>query len=736
MARRLTLCLVSIFLLSTATQAAQRVALVVGNSAYQHATELGNPGNDANDVAAVLKQYGFEVVLGLDLDKAGFEAKIRQFVQALKGADAGVFFYAGHGLQVAGQNYLVPVDAKLEDAEGIEFELIRLDVVQRIMERETRASVLFLDACRNNPFARSLARAFGTRSGDIGRGLAPVESGIGTLISFSTQPGNVALDGRGRNSPFAGALVNELSHSHEDLNAILIGVRNDVMRETSNRQVPWEHSALRARFFVALPNVDVSLLQGRAGDKNGVDEAWLQLKNSDDAGRIIGFRAKYGEKNPLQDQLARRRLEVLASTSSGAAGAVTRKAMTAELATGLIRDVFKRVRSNYPEPANEAALVARALGKLIDTFPGALNKATLDGRLARLTPDEVEGASDVLADIFARVQEVYGRWIDSYTLMEGVLNPVLRGLDRHTAYFAPGRFRALQTATRGEFGGIGLEVRLENGRLKIVTPFDDAPAAKADIKPSDIILEIDGKSVQGLSLQQAVARIRGPVKTSVALTLERAGRPDAFVVNVVRDRIKTRPVKGRLEGDVAYIKISRFDEQTRKSVISNIDNLKKAAGDRLKGYVLDLRNNSGGLLDSVAAVADDFLDAGQIFSTKGRTAQTTTTRKAKPGDIAQGKPIVVIANGGSGSGTEIVIAALQENKRATVVGARTFGVGAIQTIFPMGDRGGFRLTTAHFLTPNGRELETVGVAPDVVVEQAAAGGSDKQLEASLARLRQ
>ena len=735
MARRLISCFVSIFLLSTAAQAAQRVALVVGNSAYQHATELGNPGNDANDVAAVLKGFGFEVVLGLDLSKAGFEAKIRQFVQTLKGSDAGIFFYAGHGLQVAGQNYLVPVDAKLEDAEGIEFELIRLDVVQRIMERETRASVLFLDACRNNPFARSLARAFGTRSGDIGRGLAPVESGIGTLISFSTQPGNVALDGRGRNSPFAGALVKELSHSHEDLNAILIGVRNDVMSETGNRQVPWEHSALRARFFVALPNADVSPVQGRAGDKNGVDGAWLQLKNSDDAGRIIAFRAKYGEKNPLQDQLARRRLEVLAS-NSGAAGAPTPKAMTVEFARGLIRDVFKRVRNNYPEPVNEAALVARALGKLIDTFPGALDKATLDGRLARLTPGEVEGASDVLADMFARVQEVYGRWMDSYTLVEGVLNPVLRGLDRHTTYFAPERFRALQAATSGEFGGVGLELRLENGLLRVVTPLDDAPAAKADIKPADLILEVDGKSVQGLSLEEVVARIRGPMKTSVALTLERAGRPDTFVVNVVRDRVRTKPVKGRLEGDVAYIKISQFDGQTRRVLLSTVDSLKKAAGDRLKGYVLDLRNNSGGLLDSVAAVADDFIDAGQIFSTKGRKAQTTTTRQAKPGDIAQGKPIVVIANGGSASGTEIVIAALQENKRATVVGTRTFGKGAIQTIFRMGDRGGFRLTTAHFLTPNGRELETVGVAPDVVVEQDAASGSDKQLEAGLARLRQ
>src|SRR5262245_9137999 len=171
MIRRLVVCFLSVFCLSTLAEAAQRVALVIGNSAYKHATELDNPGNDANEIAAVLKRYGFEVVLGLDLDKAGFETKIREFAQVLKGSDAGVFFYSGHGLQVAGQNFLVPVDAKLTDAESLDFEAIRLDIIQRIMEREARASVLFLDACRNNPFSRSLARSLGNRSADVGRGL-------------------------------------------------------------------------------------------------------------------------------------------------------------------------------------------------------------------------------------------------------------------------------------------------------------------------------------------------------------------------------------------------------------------------------------------------------------------------------------------------------------------------------------------------------------------------------------
>jgi uncharacterized caspase-like protein len=212
---------------------------VIGNSAYTYAGELANPKNDASDLAAVLRKEGFQVIDGFDLDKPSFDRKVRDFGTALANAEAGVFFYAGHGIQVAGQNYLVPVDAKAETADALDFEMVRLDLVQRTMERATTTNILFLDACRNNPLARNLARAMGTRSMEIGRGLAPVESGVGTLISFSTQPGNVALDGSGRNSPFAGALVRHIANSSDSLSDLLIAVRNDVRKETDNKQVPW-----------------------------------------------------------------------------------------------------------------------------------------------------------------------------------------------------------------------------------------------------------------------------------------------------------------------------------------------------------------------------------------------------------------------------------------------------------------------------------------------------------------
>jgi len=229
----------------------RRVALVIGNSAYRYSPRLENPRNDAADMGVVLRQLGFFVIDGFDLVKTAFDAKVRAFTEALKGAEVGLVFYAGHGIQVSGRNYLVPIDARLTTAAALDLEMVRLELVHKTMEREARTSLLFFDACRDNPLARELARTMGSQALDVGEGLAAIESGAGTLISFSTQPGNVALDGKGRNSPYSTALIRELATSREDLTAILMAVRNDVMRQTDHRQVPWEHSALTRRFYFA-----------------------------------------------------------------------------------------------------------------------------------------------------------------------------------------------------------------------------------------------------------------------------------------------------------------------------------------------------------------------------------------------------------------------------------------------------------------------------------------------------
>ena len=232
-----------------AALAAKRVALVIGNGAYTNAPTLTNPKNDAEDMAAALKALGFTVILGTDLDKRAMDRKILEFETALSGADAGVFHYSGHGLQVAGVNYLVPVDAELSSPAALRIEAVRLDFVQETMEREAKTNILFLDACRNNPLARNLARSLGTRSADIGHGLAAAESGVGTLVSFSTQPGNVALDGQGRNSPYSGPLAKAIGTPGEDILSILTAVRNEVLTATGQKQVPWENHALTAKFY-------------------------------------------------------------------------------------------------------------------------------------------------------------------------------------------------------------------------------------------------------------------------------------------------------------------------------------------------------------------------------------------------------------------------------------------------------------------------------------------------------
>ena len=299
---------------SSCEAAEKGVALVIGNATYAKASPLRNPQNDAQDMAIALRKLGFTVILGIDLDKARMDQKIRQFGHELESVDVGVFFYSGHGLQVGGTNYLVPVDAELATEFALDFEAVRLDLVQRIMERETKTNILFLDACRSNPFTRNLARSLGMRGTDIGRGFAPVESGIGTLISFSTQPGNVALDGTGRNSPYSEALVKKIMVPGEDILSVLTSVRNEVLALTNEKQVPWENHALRAKFYFnsATPEpAPHNTEMPEPAPQKTKKEAFTQLSIAAKSGETVDLRQVYGAKHCKSILVAPPEVEVL-----------------------------------------------------------------------------------------------------------------------------------------------------------------------------------------------------------------------------------------------------------------------------------------------------------------------------------------------------------------------------------------------------------------------------------------
>lgn len=325
---------------------------------------------------------------------------------------------------------------------------------------------------------------------------------------------------------------------------------------------------------------------------------------------------------------------------------------------------------------------------------------------------------DLFGDVLERVRAEYVEKPDDSKLIEYAINGMLSGLDPHSSYLTPKEFQDMQVQTRGEFGGLGIEVTMEDGVIKVISPIENTPAEKAGIMAGDLVTHLDGESIQGLTLSEAVERMRGPVDSAITLTVLRKGAPAPFQKRIVRDVIRINPVRYNAEGDVGYIRIKTFQsEQTYEFVKQAVEDLNKQLGDKLKGYVLDLRNNPGGLLDQAIAVSDAFLDQGAIVLTKGRNPNETQRSNSRPGDITNGKPVVVLINGGSASASEIVAGALQDHKRAKIVGTRSFGKGSVQTMIPLGANGGIRLTTARYYTPAGRSIQATGIVPEYVVEQ-------------------
>jgi carboxyl-terminal processing protease len=347
-------------------------------------------------------------------------------------------------------------------------------------------------------------------------------------------------------------------------------------------------------------------------------------------------------------------------------------------------------------------------------------RAVSFGSSARAATSDTYRQLNLFGDVFERVRSDYVEKPDDSKLVESAISGMLTGLDPHSSYMDAKSFKDMQVQTRGEFGGLGIEVTMEDGLIKVVSPIDDTPASKAGIMANDIITTLDDEAVQGLTLNQAVEKMRGPVNTKIRLKIVRKGQDNPIDVTLVRDNIRVRSVRARVEGgDIAYIRITTFNEQTTEGLKREITNQTNAIGaDKIKGYILDLRNNPGGLLEEAVTVSDAFLERGEIVSTRGRNAEETQRRVARSGDLTKGKPVIVLINGGSASASEIVAGALQDHKRATVIGTRSFGKGSVQTIIPLGSgNGALRLTTARYFTPSGKSIQAKGIVPDLEVLQ-------------------
>jgi carboxyl-terminal processing protease len=344
---------------------------------------------------------------------------------------------------------------------------------------------------------------------------------------------------------------------------------------------------------------------------------------------------------------------------------------------------------------------------------------TWGGASARAAPGDTYRQLNLFGDIFERVRSHYVEKPEDSKLVEGAINGMLNGLDPHSSYLDPKSLGEMQTQVKGEFGGLGIEVTMEDGLVKVVAPIDDTPAAKAGIRAGDVITALDNEPVQGLTLNQAVDKMRGPVNTKINLKVSRKGVDKPLEIGIVRDVIRVRSVRSKVEDDIGYIRITTFNEQTTDGLKKAIKDLSdQIPADKLKGFVLDLRNNPGGLLDQAISVSDAFLERGEIVSTRGRDPDETQRFNARAGDLVKGKPVIVLINGGSASASEIVAGALQDHKRATLVGTRSFGKGSVQTIIPLGPgNGALRLTTARYYTPAGRSIQAKGIVPDIEVLQ-------------------
>jgi C-terminal peptidase prc len=714
----------------TPALADKRVALVIGNGAYINTSHLSNPAHDAEDVAAALKRANFEVIRGTDLDQERMQDVAIRFARIARTADVAVFYYSGHAIQYAGVNYLMPIDAKLRDEADLR-RMSRVDEILADLQQAKNLRILVLDSCRDNPLADELKRSIGrTRGAVVGQGLAKLESPEGTIISYATQAGRTAVDGKGRNSPYTAAFLRHIEEK-EEIATVFHHISADVYETTNHAQTPelslsfFGEYYLNGKMLVTAPRAPAAPTP-RTDPCAAAESHW---KSAAALGTITAFEDHITRFPTCAfAQLARARVDILTNKLALAAppaGVPTQLPAQSIPSTdkqlSLFVDIFNKVSANYVDTPDGQALASAAIQAILKKFPTS-QPYQIVSQSSWNEKSVHNPALSTFANVFDATVKDHGGPDDVVGI---AIDGMLAFIDRYSSYSDPNSFRDMPGQARGNWGGIGLELTLKDDQVQVIAPLDDTPAAKAGVMPNDIITRIDGEAVQGLTLNQVIGKLRGPVGLVAKLTIQRGSQLAPIDMPIVRQIIRVRSVRWRAERDnVVYIRIARFNEGTTKDLKEAIAEAKSSIGEnRIKGYILDLRNNPGGLLVQAISVSDAFIEKGEIVSLRGRNPPYQQFH-ATAGDLIKDKQLVLLVNGGSASGSEIVAGALQDNKRATIVGTRSFGRGSIQTTFPLGpDRGALRLTTARCFTPAGYPIEARGIVPDVEVKQDVAPGA-------------
>jgi len=692
-----------------------RVALVIGNSAYK-VSQLKNPVNDARAVASALKGLGFDVMLMEDCGLEPMKEAVERFGDRLIKGGVGLFYYSGHGMQVRGENYLVPVDADIKGEAEVAYKTLNAGLVlAKMADARNRMNIVILDACRNNPFAR------GFRSANPG--LASMNAPVGTIVAYSTAPGSVASDGSGNNGLYTGELVREMKAPGVKIEDVFKHVRSGVKEKSDGEQIPWESSSLEGDFYFkggeAL-SPSPSPTGGEGGVKAESEKAVKadKQKNLDELkARLDSERAKLEEQ---ENQLERPRLAKLVVPVSSS---VTRDSLK------LFSEVFTLVENNYVTEPDRKKLILNAMEGM-SSYYGQENSVSLSTYqdLLRDSNDRTDEL-DVFSNAFGSLLTGGSSKKDAGKLVNTAIKAMLGGLDPHSGFMTPDMYKEMQVDTKGVFGGVGIQLGIKDKKLVVIAPIEDTPAFDAGVLAGDHIVEIDGAATEDMTLTEAVNKMRGPKGSQVTITIMRDGSDRTRDFTLTRDIVRIKSVKyDIMDGDIGYVKISQFQENTA----SDLDKaLREFDREHVKSIILDLRNDPGGLLNMAVEVSGSFLPKDKlVVYIKNRNGEKDKffTSNSKPRTKL---PMVVLVNEGSASASEIVTGCLQDWGRAVVIGTQTFGKGSVQTVYPLTDGSGLRLTTARYYTPKDRTIQNTGITPDIEVNRGnpgSAADNDLQLD--------